>query len=271
MVKELLIAMSLSLAISITAKAENENGEGSGSNGIGLIESGTTWECEERLNAFSDMPMNKIVQTLDGTEEINGKTYIKLWVSTNDHSAKLRCYIRVDAQNGYVYALDPIRLEEGEKLIYSMYYQDTDEPVSWVLWDGFLMDRQYQFVAERDPGSDIENSGRVWEAQKVKLYPVGFKGDESACLTEVIWYSGLGTLAGFTNQLYGVCEEHTSILKRVVSSRLGVVFEANENAGVGIIEDNRVPEGIKYRIDGTRFQEGEKGMYIMNGKKYIAR
>lgn len=78
---------------------------------------------------------------------------------------------------------------------------------------------------------------------------------------------------GFTNQLYSLCDDYETTLKRVITSCSGIVYDANQ-AGIGGInadDSEGIGNNVKYHIDGTLFREGDKGIYIMNGKKYIAR
>ena len=57
----------------------------------------------------------------------------------------------------------------------------------------------------------------------------------------------------------------------LITSCSGIVYDA-ATAGIGNINaEVSTGDNVKYHIDGTLFREGDKGIYIMNGKKYIAR
>ena len=151
-------------------------------------------------------------------------------MSNDDGEPVFKSYIRID-RHEVIYALDPQRIDEGEKLIYSFSSKPSDEPISWLMWDGSLAeDEEYEFVKTRNVNADVEYADWKWAAYKVKLYPVGFKGDEDACVGAVTWYWGMGAASGFTNQLYSVYSAYTSTLKRVVTSCNGVVYDAGEGA-----------------------------------------
>ena len=272
MIKRMLMGLSLLLALPMVALAghpcdlDPENWQN-----ILFIELGTSWESEVKSNLRPDAPVMKVVQSLDGIDEINGKTYLKLWVSIDDGEPVFKSYIRID-RHELIYALDPQRIDEGEKLIYSFSSKPSDEPISWLMWDGSLAeDEEYEFVKTRNVNADVEYADWEWAAYKVKLYPVGFKGEEDACVGAVTWYWGMGAASGFTNQLYSASSAYTSTLKRVGTSCNGVVYDVSGGAGVGTAIEDFPLDGTKYRIDGTPLSEGEKGIYIMNGKKYIAR
>ena len=96
MIKRMLVGLSLLLALPMVALADHpgdldpENWQN-----ILFIELGTSWESEVKSNLSPDAPVMKVVQSLDGIDEINGKTYLKLWVSIDDGEPVFKSYIQI--------------------------------------------------------------------------------------------------------------------------------------------------------------------------------
>lgn len=239
---------------------------------IRYIEEGTTWEVEMKSNVDPESPAVSLTQSLEGSEIINDKEYLKLWLSIDGGEKELVSYIRISKVFQCVYAL-PVNNPDGEERLIYFYSKPAEEPkkLTPMKWDGTLVDESFNWKegVGNDP-SFTYNDIPYWY-KHVDIFPEGAdSSDSDKKLSSVKWIYGIGSIAGFTNQCYSLFPEVTTTLKRVVTGCSGVVYEAGTN-GISEITEDAVEGGIKYRPDGTRFGDNEKGLYIQNGKKYIAR
>ena len=235
-------------------------------NNIGFIEEGTKWEVEVKGVNFMESPVINVVQWLDGVEEINGREYLKLWVKIDDGEYTLASYIRVDKAEMEVYALSPDDMERGERRIYDFRPHSGYRTLAAINWDGTISAEDYIYHVDKYVANGFESCGISFSSWNVSIYSGSVEG-ERTCLGNVTWIYGIGSPAGFLNQCYSISDGVTSTLMRVVTDCSGVVYE-NNVAGISSV-DSEMANGIKYRPDGTLFREGDKGIYIMNGKKYV--
>lgn len=137
-------------------------------------------------------------------------------------------------------------------------------------WDGTLVDEPFNWKQfdGTDPGFTF-NDIPYWYICGNIFSEGSDTSDPDAKIGSTKWIYGIGSIAGFTNQCYSLFTEVTTTLKRVVTDCSGVVYEVDTN-NIDEIVTERVDDSVKYRPDGTRFGENEKGLYIQNGKKYIA-
>lgn len=272
MAKKLILLAVLSVLFVLPVLSGETAGPEKSYQGIRYIEEGTTWEVEMKSNLDPEAPVVSLKQSIEGAEIINGKEYLKLWLSVDGGEKELVSYVRISLKFLCVYAL-PLNDTGGDERLIYMFSRPAEEPkkLTPMKWDGTLVDESYnwEWGAGNDPNftfNDIPYSYR-----HVDIFPEGADtSDPDAKIGSTKWIFGLGSIAGFTNQCYSLFPEVTTTLKRVVTGCSGVVYEAGTN-GIGEIENDAVENGVKYRPDGTRFGENEKGLYIMNGKKYIAR
>lgn len=268
MIKNLVLSILLTVGISAGFARDNRPADWQN---IYFIELGTKWEVEVKSNVDSDEPAKHVEQWLDGTETINDIQYLKLWISIDDNEAYLASYIRLEKP--FVYALDPNDIERGERLIYCLSIKSSPLTLAAMSWDGHLSAEDYSCTI--DYGEDISSCGWDWYGFKVTVNAPDNETYSGSSLCTATWYDGFGGAQGFTNQLYALDHDYTTILKRVTTTCNGVIYEdkSNESTPNAIegIKNESFSKSIKYHIDGTLFKEGEKGLYIMNGKKYIAR
>lgn len=240
---------------------------------IHYIESGTKWEMEVQSKINPDEEPFQVTEWLEGPVQIGDKNYLELWVQIGDEAPEMKTYLWFAMTNSRIYAVDPDDMER-ERLVYKMSVNNFDhdtEPLAILNWDGTVSEEEYSFRTKY--GDSFQNSGYNWWNIDVNLYPLGAEKIEENCLGKVEWIWGLGGMHGFTNQLYSLCDDYETTLKRVITSCSGIVYDANQ-AGIGGInadDSEGIGNNVKYHIDGTLFREGDKGIYIMNGKKYIAR
>lgn len=245
----------------------NYESDGEGEwNYCGFIEPETEWEVEVTDLSNPDSQVMTVFQKLSGFEEINGKEYMKLWVKVDDGEYSLASYIRVDLW-AVIYALSPEDLERGECLIYDFNKLRSGE-VTPINWDGTLSQESYKYNFGKTYQL-WESCGIPYTAHEAVLY----SSDDDNCdnpLGSVTWIRGIGSPAGFLNQCYALNSSVKTELIKVNTVCTGVVYEKTP-AGITSVEESVISNNIKYRPDGTVFNDGDKGLYIMNGRKYIQR
>lgn len=236
---------------------------------IGYIELGTKWEMEVKSNIFADKKSFNVTQWLEGTEEINGQKYMKLWSQVEDETPQITTYLRIDMKTMCIYAISSENINMQECLIYDFYNRNKpDIPIVPIRWDGKLSDKSYLYTSTNDGELDFSHLvGYKYSITKVSLYEID-DTETNNCVGEVKWYRGIGNPAGLTNQCYCLDTEYTTTLRKVYHCGVDLVYDMPV-AGIGNITDTTSVDGIKYRPDGTRFNDGDKGIYIMNGKKYV--
>lgn len=238
---------------------------------IMFIENGSVWEVELASNTEPESAISHVEYTLQDYEIINEVRYHKLFMSVDGDTPTLISYLNINRFDKTIYALDPNNIEAGESLIYnfSAALPETDRIVAYMDWDGSISQTKYHFTMKTE--SYLSFSDYQYGKFNISLYPNSMhNAEEQIC--ETTWYEGVGTLHGLTNQIPALNPDITTTLIRLTSPCNGVVYEQNLTGSVEtLVEPASSGDGIKYRIDGTRMQEGEKGIYIMNGKKYINR
>lgn len=275
MKKTIISGLMLCSAIAMQAVEPGEEGW----QNLYFIEPGAKWEVEVKSNTNPDEPTRMVTEWLDEEPvQVNDNWYLKLWVQIENEDPEFTTYIRLDTRYSCIYAMDPQNMERGEMLIYIMHTNSNleEEPLTALNWEGSLSEESYSFSLKR--GSfGVESCGNLYSGQSIEIYPAGSEKTTENCLGEVQWYYGLGSLSGFTNQCYAINNDYTTTLRRMTTLCSGIVYESPEaptpgTNGIDSIEDDATQSaGVRYHIDGTLFRDGEKGIYIMNGKKYIAR
>ena len=205
-------------------------------NNILFIEEGTTWNVEVNHADIPDQTPIQVSQRLEGTETVNGQEYLKLLTKIEGGEEKLASYVRLDKRQERIYALDPADVERGERLVYSFKSKGIEDiPFAQLNWDGTLDSRDYRItVKETDL---VRNCGYDYSVYEVSIYPYGSTENADEKIASCEWIRGIGSVAGFANQLYPLCKDYTTTLKSVVTScQNGLVYE---KPGV-IINDNKV-------------------------------
>lgn len=237
---------------------------------IFYIELGTSWEVDVKSNVNPDEAVKKVVQRLDGTETINDRKYLKLWIKIDDAEEYLASYIHLDKSKMSVYALDPENIERGERLIYSFVRHHDAFTLTSMSWDGKLSEEDYTCSMYGD--DNIQSCGYTWYGYAISVFPADSDLTRENLIGKATWYDGFGGACGFTNQLSCLDEDYTTILRRVITSCNGVIYEnLSEPGAIDAVYEEEYKNNVKYHLDGTLFREGDKGIYIVNGKKMIAR
>lgn len=232
-----------------------------------FIEPGTIWETEVKDLSNADENTFIIKQWLEDKTEVDGKTYFNLWTSIDGAQEDLTTLIRTDYTTQSVYALDPNNKEFGERLIYCFLGWNTPKEIAFINWDGTLSDIDY--VCEfKEYGDKLTLTDHA--TVNTYILNVSTKGEENKTesLGNVTWIYGIGSPAGFLNQLYCLESGYQTTLLKVSSHGDGVVYENNQGS-IKNINTTKLQDGKKYHLDGTPFGEKDKGIYILNGKKYI--
>ena len=235
---------------------------------VGFIEMGTIWEIDVYSTSEPTANPTKVTQWMEETEVINDKTFMKLWSQEEGAEKELISYIRID--NLKIYALDPGDIESGEKLIYDFTLYGTDGimgPLSPIQWNGSISKEQVFGKVQKE--KHFTYGDNPYTLVEVTLYDSN-DIDNANLLGTVNWINRLGSTAGLLNQCYSLYDGSNSVLRKVTAH--GSVVYYNPPASVeDRFEEAVEGDGIKYGLDGRIFGKSDKGIYILNGKKYIQR
>ncbi|MDE7179612.1 MAG: hypothetical protein K2N88_00210 [Muribaculaceae bacterium] len=247
------------------------------------IEEGTRWEMLAKTMDLNQNPPKLVEYVLtgwlEGYREINGKQYLVYWQGSGNMENKSEtAYIRYD--NGLVYSLRPGHLDEEERLLYDFNLTENEEV-------HLYMDSDYPDIVAKCTGLGEKEFG-------LKTYPViklecfgEFKGDLEQFLENLgfesgdvdvdldldqkfnlNWIPGIGAARGLLYNLY----PNDAVRTAVYHNDELIYGTPPQPAGVGTIETDGECEpsnGLKYKPDGTLFRNGDKGIYIQNGRKYV--
>lgn len=263
------IAMCAATAIAGNGKSKANESENSP---LGYICEGTVWE----LATLGDLTIDSeghlhsdvtyIKEWIEGTEEIGGHTYMKVWKanSRNDYQFKRTYYIRTEQEK--VYQLNPENLEEH--LLFDFSLTQEQEIDLTFMFDGFIGNTgQATCVSEND---------ELYNEQIFKTIDIKFSmEDEDPIVSELFptfkWIKGIGSESGILDN-YLSPELGGSTLLRVLHNGEVVYKPAAPSKVEQIaIESMSVKDGKRYHIDGREFNDGDTGICIQNGKKTIVR
>ncbi len=240
-----------------------------------FIESGTKWEMKVKSNVFTDESAFTATQWIDKYDEIDGRAYMELWSQTENDTPQLISYLRIEG--GRIFAISANDMQRGECLVYDFCRTDvTRDLLVPMNWDGTLSDKAYLYTSKSNGELDFSQlAGFKYQILSVSLFEED-DTDATDCVGTIDWYHGIGSPAGLTNQCYCLDSEYTSKLIKVYHNGSELVYDKSDEydtpqAAVEGIVDASCNDGVRYRPDGTRFNDGDKGIYIMNGKKYVAR
>lgn len=261
-----LAALVITLGFGSLANAAEQPVPGEpGWQNILFIESGTKWEMKVQSNLFSEEPAFNVTQWIDGYDDIDGRAYMQLWSQTGNDNPQIISYLRIEG--GRIFAISANDMQRGECLVYDFCRTDvTRDLLVPMNWDGTLSDEAYLYTSKSAEELDFSHLvGFKYPVIEVSLYDSG----SSECVGTVEWYHGLGSPAGLTNQCYALNMEYTTTLQKVYHSGDELVYDKSCAGVDNLIDSEITQDGIRYRPDGTRFGDNEKGIYIMNGKKYV--
>lgn len=226
---------------------------------IYFIDEGTTWELEVTPDG-SDETLS-VSQTISGKQIINDKEYYKLLSSVNGGESKLISYLYVDGTERTIHALDPNKIEKGERLIYA--YHGEEHMTAFINWKGEMSDCDY-YVYRKGSGSELQLVHPNGNAT-TNIYSVCIVDDNDVKtpIGEVEWVEALGNVTGLLNQLYCVDNSDKVILKKVRSVGDGVIYDAT----LADVEEIDVADEKKiiaiFNVNGVHLRDFEPGLNIV--------
>lgn len=222
---------------------------------LGYITGGTEWYTNG-YGAYGE----EIVR-LEGCEMIDNMEYYKIMNSRSDSEFQLTGYLRVDGEKVYIRLLES---GADDKLLYNFALSIDKGCTFYPLapWG----DIPQSFYARCAYVDTFESAGNEFTKYVMDIYEDS-DWSKNNYFGKSVWIYGIGCEDGLLNLTSDLYYNFTP-LQKVVSQ--GQVVYAIDNTSVETIGlDEEYGTSVKYRPDGTVFNDGDKGMYIYKGKKYI--
>lgn len=236
---------------------------------IGHIGPGARWEFELINKETPTEPAIQITERLGEIIPINGIYYCQLFTSSNGENEELLCYVRISFLKQTIKAL-PLDYENAEEyLIYSQQVRESwpaNYTYSYLGIDGSLSNQEYNINEINH--NYIKCCDYNYLSLTYNVY--SNNGADRELIGSTNWINGIGTECGLINNLSCLDPKYTPHLLRMYNTNNQLVYEA-QSADIYQLETPIISNTIKYHPDGSIFREGDKGIYIQNGKKYIQR
>ncbi|MDE7403083.1 MAG: hypothetical protein K2M87_06700 [Muribaculaceae bacterium] len=237
------------------------------SNAENLFKEGTEWFCKVESCDTYPPKISSIKFYLQGLVNKNDKSYLS--VKTE----------RIGADESQDYNPWGAIRAEGENVYYLP--QDCNEEVLIYGFD-LIPDEIYKFSPVEGARYEIgkypepiqielvEEELKTSEYGKYELMKLQETHSYGQSERPTYWIKGIGSIAGPMNNLYAdLLGGSTSLIEVKVD---GVTVYKDKTAGVSECTNNYKDSTEKaYNLDGTPHEEGEKGIYIVAGKKVIER
>lgn len=242
---------------------------------LGYICEGTRWELAylddiPEVDADGKFHFKTILmrEWIEGTEQINGQTYMKVWTATDkdDYQSKELTYIRTEGEK--VYMLNHENTED-ERLIFDFSLTENQEKDVTFVLGSTIADWGQCSVQCLSEGEDTYDAN-TYKTLQVNLLVNGELMDPMF-MTPAKWIKGIGSSAGILDNFFSP-EIGGFRLSEVYHNDELVYKVANTSDIDNMIIDSPLDiEGKKYHIDGREFKDGETGVCIHNGKKTLIR
>lgn len=200
-----------------------------------------------------------------------------MYFSNEGQEKTLYAYVR--SEDGKVYARS-INNDPREFLMYDFNLQPGDL-VSVYLCLGIdspykNLDKIHPYIVHCVNRYKITSNGHSFEVIEFDEHCEGMADDWDCNYLTGQWIVGVGSDAGPFYNIYLQLAGGGSMLDKVTISD-DLVY-SNEDVQIDPANVNQLMDseesaeyGPSYNIDGTLHSEGQKGLYIRNGKKFIAR
>lgn len=245
----------------------------------GYICDGTVWESvalvlkqghDPDAESISDIFETIIIKSwIDGTEEIGGTAYMKVWTSTsryNYDNAWIK-YIRTDGER--VYLLTQEGETAGEHLLYDFSLQPGDEIEIDPIFSGEIMQNTPSSVRCMNTNEETsENS--TYKTCKLGVYIDGKSAEP--ILNPIKWIRGIGSETGLLDNIQSPESGGSRLMNVYHNGELIYKYSKPDSSGIGSTLTDSTPykgNHKKYHLDGSEFREGDSGIYIQNGRKVL--
>lgn len=253
----------------IDSKESSTNNNSSEVESTNYICEGTLWvtsylDFGETLS-FDDLKIFTSKKWIEGSEEINGRTYMKVWSASEKHDFMTEGpnYIRTEGER--VYMLKPQNHEE--KLLFDFSLSPGDFVDIDIVYGGAMSEYGDIYSMECVDKIIEENSGNMFHVISFNAHKNGELLDPSF-FGKIKWIKGIGSNAGLLDNFISP-EEGGFTLTSVYHD--GKLIYASDLSSINDIRINNIESANspKYHLDGTPYVNGESGIFIKNGKKYI--
>lgn len=241
---------------------------------LGYICEGTRWESFwlKVYPIFNDKliyetKVIKDITWIEGTETINGRTYMKVYRSTEaapDYPPTLH-YIRVEGERVYLH--DDDLSGNKEYLIYD-YSLSTGETLEIDGCDHCYVPEDKNYFATNQSKGTLTFGNNTYETMDMMILYMDYNANTRPDET-ITWIKGIGSEAGLLENWYSP-RAGGNILTAVYHNDV-MVYKA-QTTGIENIYNDMVKQektSKKYHIDGTEFKDGDTGICIEADKKTI--
>lgn len=229
------------------------------------------WKRHAAIPPVSDAPGNPaepqyVTLYLDGEDFVAGKECLRLYSAPTgcNETQSLLTYIHTNGDKVYFLSIKPDSdPNEGEWLLLYDFGLTAGDITSIALlnWENALCVHNDITITCTGLTQEQSPTGTLTKIQIT---------ENNADTGE--WIAGIGCLQGYTlNGGWGLDGAGASILLK--ASLNGEILYRNENADIEapIGPTHSATDAPRYKPDGTAFLPSDKGIYIQNGAKHIAR
>lgn len=223
---------------------------------------GTQWICEASGTQTPEPTITRYVLFIEGDTLINDKSYMKLYRAGDETPEDKTLANCLRKEGDRIYFL-PYRGATEEVLMYDFGMQVGESaeiglmPYYWTETSKAVMT-----TVKCTGYSSVSLNGQEYEVMELEEY-----SDDGYNFGNGQWIKGMSSTKGLDGNGYFMVEGGSSrLLKVIVDGE--TVYDAEPLAD---IEMTATPEGgdaeeIRYKLDGTIFDESDTGFYIQNGR-----
>ena len=239
---------------------------------------GMQWELKA-FSAPSPSPQSwNVLQYLNGNDFVAGKECLKFYsgIVEENKPVPLLTYIHTDGDKVYFLALKPG--EDRDNGVWTLLYDFSLAPgeqtsIGYMTWNdaSYNPERSSVITCISEVGARPDSDGNTIMLMSEAMPGTTATPDGDKETNR--WIKGIGSVYGVcANGGYYLDGAGSSVLVRatlngkVLCGSGSAALETPSVGGDGA--DNATP---CYKPDGTRFNPGDKGIYIKDGKKHLAR
>lgn len=227
---------------------------------------GTVWVQEEFGTSSPELITGLNTFVIEGDTLINGKTYMKLY-NISDEEPSRKILMNCLRKDGDKIFFLPYKGATEEVLMYDFGMKEGDTAEIGFL-PPILNEESYAVRTQiKCVGISAMTIGdNEFEIMELEEY----NDDFSMCWGKGKWIKGVASMNGLTRNGNFELDGGGSNLIRVVVDEQTII-ELPTLSIDSITAEPKAADGLRYKLDGTLFQDGDKGFYIQNGKIYIKR
>lgn len=206
---------------------------------------------------------------IDGKEKIAGKTALKLWGIRTDINCEPQLVSYIYTEMDKVYFLSDYNGSSNGKwvLLYDfglMLGESTEIGYMCDYWETSPFKSNIKCIDKEFKTSE----GIRYRSMKILETPV--EEDYHSEFT-LEWIDGVGSIYGpdFNGTFFLVGNHSSRLLKAMLNNT--ILYDSGMSGVEETLADPAQGNAPRYKPDGTPFNDGDTGIYIQNGQKYIAR